>query len=433
MVTTVMNIISNIILFVFAEKIYPYYYAPKKGSAYLKAAVITGISVLLALLHPIELKFINYVLVVLSINIYNKNFYKTEGYSYILFNTAALLFLLLTEFASVIIIPLITHETINEYLTEGNLLSSYLINWFIMFVIFETVYMMIKKRKEQIPSITLTGIAAYLLLFVFEIVMIGYTTKLASDEKTTTVLLVVLSGYFLINLLVAYLIFKSSRGSEVKYEYELLQQQATTQMTLYRDLLEKYEQSQEITHDVNRHLETLSGLLADKETKAEKYLSDFAQKIEQSKPQFKSKNAILDVIINHKILQSELKNIHFIVDYDDTDLDFISDMDITVILANVLDNAYEAVEKLDENHREVRLVINYMAGFVLINVSNNYAQVNREPDGKFLSTKKNHLGIGMKNVQRTVEKYDGIYGAEVKGDRFIVKITIPYVKKERSV
>lgn len=77
-----------------------------------------------------------------------------------------------------------------------------------------------------------------MLLFAFEIIMIGYTTKLASDEKTTTVLLIVLSGYFLINLLVAYLIFKSSRGSEVKYEYELLQQQAATQMTLYRDLLE---------------------------------------------------------------------------------------------------------------------------------------------------------------------------------------------------
>lgn len=30
MITTVMNIISNIMLFVFAEKIYPYYYPPKK-------------------------------------------------------------------------------------------------------------------------------------------------------------------------------------------------------------------------------------------------------------------------------------------------------------------------------------------------------------------------------------------------------------------
>lgn len=433
MITTVMNIISNIMLFVFAEKIYPYYYSPKKRTAYLKIALIIGISVLLALLQPIELKFINYVLVVLSINMYNKIFYKTEGYSYILFNMSALLFILLAEFASVIIIPLVTHKTINEFLAEGNLLSSYLINWFIMFVIFQTVYMTMKKRKEQIPSITLTAIAAYLLLFVLEIVMIGYTTKLVSEKKATTVLLIALSGYFLINLLVAHLIFKSSRGSEIKYEYELLQQQAATQMMLYRDLLKKYEQSQKITHDVNRHLVTLSGLFTDKETKAEKYLSDFVQEIEQIKPQFKSKNAILDVIINHKILQSEMNGIHFAVDYDDTDLNFISDMDITVIMANILDNAYEAVEKLDQNHREVRLVINHMAGYVLINVSNNYAQVNREPDGKFLSTKINHLGIGMKNVQRAVEKYDGIYGAEVNGDRFIVKITIPYVKKERSV
>ena len=101
MITTVMNIISNIMLFVFAEKIYPYYYPPKKRMAYLKIALIIGISVLLALLQPIELKFINYVLVVLSINMYNKIFYKTEGYSYILFNTAALLFLLMTEFAFV--------------------------------------------------------------------------------------------------------------------------------------------------------------------------------------------------------------------------------------------------------------------------------------------------------------------------------------------
>lgn len=40
MITTVMNIISNIMLFVFAEKIYPYYYPPKKRMAYLKIALI---------------------------------------------------------------------------------------------------------------------------------------------------------------------------------------------------------------------------------------------------------------------------------------------------------------------------------------------------------------------------------------------------------
>lgn len=433
MTVTVMNMISNIMLFIFADTIYPYYYAKQERIPnYIKMLAVTGTSAVLALLHPVELKFINYVLVVFAINIYNKIFYKTEGYSYILFNTVTLLFLLLAEFSSVIIIPLITHETINQYLETGNLISSYLINWFIMFVLFETGYMLIKKYKKKLPVITGFGITAYILLFVFEIIMIGYTTKLASDETTDTVLIVVLSGYFLINLLVAYLIFKTSKSSEVKYEYELLQQQSVTQLTLYRDLLEKYDQSQEITHDVKKHLETLSGLLSDKDIKAKEYLSDFSREIDCMKPQFRSENAILDVIINHKILQSELKNIEFSVDYDDADLSFISDMDITIMLANALDNAFEAVEEIDGDRRNVRLVINYMSGFILINVSNHYYEVNREPDGRFVSTKKNHAGIGLRNVQKAVEKYDGVYRAEVKGDRFIVKITIPYVKKERS-
>lgn len=433
MINTIMNVISNIMLFVFADRIYPYFYASKKSEIYLKVIIIISLSIFLALIQPIRPTFIYYILVIIAINAFNKVFYKTEGFSYVLFNTSALLFLLLVEFISVIIIPLITQQTINEYLESGNIIISYLINWSVMFVLFETGYMLIKKHREKLPSITFLGIAVYLLLFVFEIVMIGYTTRIASDKMTTTVLIVVLSGYFLINLLVAYLIFKTSRNSEIKYEYELLQQQARTQLSLYRDLLEKYEQSQGITHDVKRHLKTLSGLISPKDSKAERYLYEFVEEIESFKPQFKSDNEILDVIINHKILQSELKKIEFGIDYDDVDLSFISDMDITIILANILDNAFEAVESLEDHQRKVRLVISSISGLVLIHVTNNYSQINCEPGGRFVSTKKNHSGIGLKNVQKTVEKYNGIYGIEIKGNKFIVKITIPSIEKERSV
>ena len=157
-------------------------------------------SILIAVCHEHEPDVINYILVVMAINIYNKIFYKTNGYLYILFNLSALLFLLLVEFVSVIIIPLMTHKTINEYLEKGNLISSYLINWFVMLAILEPGYMLLKRKSEKLPSITISGIAAYISLFVFEIVMIGYTTKLASDKKTTTILIVTLCGYTFINL-----------------------------------------------------------------------------------------------------------------------------------------------------------------------------------------------------------------------------------------
>lgn len=432
MTSIVMNAVSMMILLLFADKIYPHYYPQKKVRfKYERYLFIAAASILLAVLHEYELDIINYVFIVAAVNVYNKLFYQTEGYMYILFNVSAMLFLLLVEFISVIIIPLMTHETINNYLEEGNLLSSYLINWFVMFAIFEPGYMLLKRNREKLPIITLSGIAAYMILFVFEIMMIGYTTKLASDEKTTTALILTLGGYTFINLLVAYLIFKTAKNSEVKYENELLQQQSMTQMTLYRDLLEKYEESQRMTHDVKRHLKALSGLIGD-ESKARSYLAEFIEETKKFKPQFKSKNAILDVIINHKMLQAELKEIEFTVDYAEVDMSFISDMDITIMLANALDNAYEAVEALEKNRRQVKLIITRMSGFLLINISNSYSEVNQKPNGKFITTKKDHHGLGLKNVQRAVEKYDGVYIAEVIDDKFKVKITIPFAN-ERSV
>ena len=434
MVSIIMNTVSMMILFLFADKIYPHYYPQKKERfKYEKYLFIAAVSILLAVLHEHEMDIINYVLVVAAVNVYNKLFYKTEGYMYVLFNVSALLFMLMAEFVSVIMIPLLAHKTINEYLEEGNLIISYLINWFVMFAIFEPGYMFLKRKNEKLPSITLSGIAAYILLFVFEVIMIGYTTKLASDEKTTTVLILTLCGYTFINLLAAYLIFKTAKNGEIKYENELLQQQSMTQMMLYRDLLEKYDESQRTAHDVKKHLKILSGLIGD-EDRTRKYLEEFIEETEKMKPQFKSRNAILDVIINHKILQAELKGIEFTVDYTDVDMSFISDMDITIMLANALDNSYEAVEALEKNRRQVKLIITKMSDFLLINISNTYNNVEQKPDGKFVTTKKNHSGLGLKNVQKAVEKYDGIYKAEVVEDKFKVKITIPILNsRERSV
>lgn len=83
---------------------------------------------------------------------------------------------------------------------------------------------------------------------------------------------------------------------------------------------------------------------------------------------------------------------------------------------------------------KVKLIITSMSNFLLINISNIYLTVDQRPDGKFESTKKNHSGLGLKNVQKAVEKYDGIYKAEVANEKFKVKITIPIPdSNERSV
>ena len=71
-----------------------------------------------------------------------------------------------------------------------------------------------------------------------------------------------------------------------------------------------------------------------------------------------------------------MKGIEFTVDYTDVDMSFISDMDITIMLANALDNSYEAVEALEKNRRQVKLIITKMSDFLLINISHTYLIAN---------------------------------------------------------
>ena len=95
-----MNAITNIMILVFAEIMYPHFYVPnKKRSKYEKIIVIIGISLGLTICQHITvikqiavLKMINYAFVVVTVNIYNRIFYKPEGCSYVIINTVSMFF-----------------------------------------------------------------------------------------------------------------------------------------------------------------------------------------------------------------------------------------------------------------------------------------------------------------------------------------------------
>ena len=67
-------------------------------------------------------------------------------------------------------------------------------------------------------------------------------------------------------------------------------------------------------------------------------------------------NKILKVIINNAIFRSERDNIQFNMNIEDIDVSFIADIDLTTMLANLLDNAFDACSA----HKQEK------SGFVLI-------------------------------------------------------------------
>ena len=112
-----------------------------------------------------------------------------------------------------------------------------------------------------------------------------------------------------------------------------------------------------------------------------------------------------------------------------SEFESISDMDLGILLANLLDNAIEACEKNNEDS-EIIVKTWTEAGYYFLEISNTV-----ESDilgcNPYLETSKTNSelhGVGLRSVRDIVKKYDGMMSFEQKGNVFHV-----YVSLEKTV
>ena len=87
----------------------------------------------------------------------------------------------------------------------------------------------------------------------------------------------------------------------------------------------------------------------------------------------------------------------------------VSESDICLVIANLLENAFEASMKLDRDKRQIKMYARpHSEKILLISVENAFNGEITEKDGFFGSSKRNGNGIGTQSVRRIAEK-DGGY------------------------
>lgn len=106
----------------------------------------------------------------------------------------------------------------------------------------------------------------------------------------------------------------------------------------------------------------------------------------------------------------------------------ISDEDAVIILGNLLDNAIEACLKL-ENKRYINVTLSYKCGLLFIVVSNSYNGIIKKSGKSFtsLKTDKSLHGLGLKNIQKVLKRYNGTFDTEITDNEFKAKVVM-YIK-----
>ena len=103
----------------------------------------------------------------------------------------------------------------------------------------------------------------------------------------------------------------------------------------------------------------------------------------------------------------------------------LSDGDISILIGNLLDNAIEACEQMQDGKRWILFKLKKRQRSLFIEISNSLGTVPRIKDGELFTSKKDKIlhGYGLKSVKRIVQKYDGVFSFSVEEETFKVKIS----------
>lgn len=271
------------------------------------------------------------------------------------------------------------------------------------------------KRDELTPF--------YLLFLIVPILAIAVAVSVDLKERSVWYAIGWMAGLMLLYIGSIWLIEQlriMQNMAQLLYEAERRQKESGAYMNVIRSQ----------RHDFNIHLHTINGLVHSGEyDKCEKYVSDLVSEA----------NAINDIMpVSDAVIGSMLFNmreearrrgsdIEYHITYDMHNI-AMSGFECNKVIGNLLQNAIDALRTKEDKEARIKMKILKRRGNTVIIVENRFVGDYSEIAEAFMpgySTKKDHDGIGLYMVKKTVERQGGRIYTELEGETLRFTVNIP--------
>lgn len=278
---------------------------------------------------------------------------------------------------------------------------------------------------HSLPIITVPLIS--MMLIFFEIYM---------KTKPDFELVIISIGLLAINFLVLYLYNMLSKTFEQKYDNQILREKLKIYSNQIDIILQSNDEVKTLRHDMKHHLNELK-LLAMKGNSVaiENYIDEMYDYIHNPNEIVSSGNLEIDSVLNY-MLQKGRKDLLIVNTKIQIPESINHSFDIIVILGNLLENAIDASKQTDEKLLNVNIQLKQ--GVLKIEIENSFNLLSlkeKREKGRtsLLTTKKEKRehGIGLKSVQKIVEKYNGIIHIHKLNNRFHVELLL-YISENKE-
>ena len=293
--------------------------------------------------------------------------------------------------------------------------------------------MIIKNRfaKKKTDLLIDSEWIRFLFFPIFTIIIIVAITmifKYVENHTQAMVLYLIAFGMVGMNVFVYYLINSIIERELELHEKKLFEMQVRNQMEMYNSISENFEKQKRKSHEFKNHILCIEGLIKEKQyNKLEKYVGNISSDLNNEKNAINTNHTIINAILNTKYQEALGKQIVFVCKVNDLSEINLSDEDIVVLLANLLNNAIEACESCTEK-RILKLKFIKEEQNIVLSVKNSFSQPLFYKNNEIVTSKTlepQEHGIGIKNILKVVEKYNGSYVIQNDDKDFFFSILFP--------
>lgn len=259
---------------------------------------------------------------------------------------------------------------------------------------------------------TLSDWFAIIMVLVFSYVMVTLihimSLTASNDERIYINLSYIV--IMVINFSMLYIIHSLFIKNQKLKEIEILRLREQYLEQFIENTESQYDTIRKIRHDIKDKYTTIYSLVKNGEfDEAEAFISDNFDLIDHSEPFIKTKNNIVNAIVNAKLTAASSLGIK-VSCITVSDFEGISEIDLCDLLSNTLENAVTACRNMpsDEN-RFIYLEIGEEEGIYTFMIRNSISYSVIENNPKLITTKsdKSSHGLGTSIIKSIAEKYNG--------------------------
>lgn len=279
---------------------------------------------------------------------------------------------------------------------------------FVYFIIMFIVSRYGLKRKSNVQMGIQGWIALIIPAGVFLVVcLLNYMCIFSKISKLQENIVLCCSVVCLVIIIISFIIFGYLQMVYQDNLNKTLQiQREECDYEYYKALIKQDESQKIMIHDIKKHISGIRDLMKNHDYEiAIKYVDRLYASRELKETIRFSDNQMVNVILNRYSTRFIEAGIRYNFDIRKGSTDYIDMDDLTVLLCNMLDNAYEGMNKIDNACVELRIGVQGSGTGTIITMIND-----SNPSAALLKSQKmdkNFHGYGIKSMKRVAEKYDG--------------------------